>query len=229
MLKKVFFISLFIIAVNAVNAQKLTQFSTDSVKFIKELNEYFYDFSANKKDAEEYMQNFQKVWKSPDFSSKYRAAVYKTSNSMLQRKLKPYPYFIGYLNSVVNFIKSQQNPAIFDNWQACIEKIFAAKNLKNFGEYLEMSENIFANNTFYKSPTYSYRSTQTNYKFEFDSVPKVIFPGFTLIGSSPRGDSISIDNIQGVYYPSSGKFAGKGGRLSWKRTGVGDEDGRAHV
>lgn len=223
MIKKIAFASLFLLLTTIVSAQKLTQFSSDSVKYIKELNEYFYDFSANKKDAEEYVANFQKIWKSQDFSSKYRAAVYKTSNVMLQRKLKPYPYFISYLNAVVNFINSKQNPEVFDNWQLCIEKIFASKNLKNYGDYLEMSENIFENNVFYKSPTYSYRSAETNYKFEFDSIPKVIFPKFTLIGSSPRGDSISIENIQGIFYPSWGKFAGKGGRVSWKRTGVGDD------
>ncbi|MBP8033612.1 MAG: hypothetical protein KAZ71_03380 [Bacteroidia bacterium] len=223
MIKKIVFASLLTLAIHFANAQKITQFSSDSVKYIKELNEYFYDNSANKKDAEEYVLNFQKIWKSPDFSSKYRASVYKTSNAMLQRKLKPYPYFITYLNSVVNFIDSKQNPEVFDNWQLCIEKIFNSKNLKNYGEYLEMSENIFANNVFYKSPTYSYRSEETNYKFEFDSIPKVVFPKFTLIGSSPRGDSISVENIQGIYYPSLGKFVGKGGRLSWKRTGVGND------
>jgi len=222
MFKKLILSSLILLAAQLVNAQKITQFSSDSVKYIKELNEYFYDFSANKKDAEEYVLNFQKIWKSPDFSSKYRLAIYKTSNTMLQRKLKPYPYFVSYLNAVVNFIDTKQNPEVFDNWQLCIEKIFASKNLKNFGDYLEMSENIFADNIFYKSPTYIYKSIETNYKFEFDSVPKVTFPKFTLVGASPRGDSISIENIQGVYYPSSGKFMGKGGKLSWKRTGVGD-------
>ncbi len=223
MIKKIAFASLLLLATHFANAQKLTQFSSDSVKYIKELNDYFYDNSANKKDAEEYILNFQKKWKSPYFSSKYRAAIYKTSNVMLQRKLKPYPYFISYLNAVVNFIDSKHNPEVFDNWQLCIEKIFNSKNLKNYGEYLEMSENIFSNNVFYKSPTYSYRSVETNYKFEFDSIPKVIFPKFTLVAASPRGDSISIENIQGIYYPSWGKFVGKGGRLSWKRTGVGDD------
>lgn len=223
MIKKIIYFLVFIAATHFANAQKTTQFSSDSIKYIKELNEYFYDNSANKQSAEEYVLNFQKIWKSPDFSSKYRAAVYKTSNAMLQRKLKPFPYFMNYLSAVVNFIDSKQNPEVFDNWQLCIEKIFNSKNLKNFGQYLEMSENIFYDNVFYKSPTYSYKSVETNYKFEFDSIPKVIFPKFTIIGSSPRGDSISIDNIAGVYYPSSGKFVGKGGRLSWKRTGVGDD------
>ena len=41
MIKKLFFATLFIIATHISSAQKLTQFSTDSVKFIKELNDYF--------------------------------------------------------------------------------------------------------------------------------------------------------------------------------------------
>ncbi|MCZ8284219.1 MAG: hypothetical protein O9353_02080, partial [Bacteroidia bacterium] len=116
MLKKICLLSLILIFGRlTTHAQKLTEFSKDSVKFIKELNDYFYDFSANKKDAEDYISGFQKVWKSPEFGPKYRAAVYKTSNAMLQRKLKPYPYFITYLNAVVSFIDSKQNPAVFDN------------------------------------------------------------------------------------------------------------------
>jgi hypothetical protein len=223
MIKKLLLILSLALTTNILQAQKLTQFSTDSVKFYKELNDYFMEFSANKKDAEEYMLGFQKVWKSPDFPSKYRQALYKTSNAMLQRKLKPYPYFISYINAVVSCIDSKQSPTTFDNWQGCIEKIFAAKNLKSYGDYLEMSENIFTDNTFYKSPTYAYKSKEARYKFEFDSIPKVIFPAFTLVGSSPRGDSISIENIQGIYYPTWKKFVGKGGKLSWARTGVGND------
>jgi hypothetical protein len=224
MIKKLLFSAvLFVLSTNITTAQKLTEFSTDSIKFVKELHDYFYDFSANKEEAEKYVLDFQKIWKMPDFPRKYRVALYKTSNAMLQKKLKPYPYFIGYINSVLNFIDSKQNPEIFDNWQYCIEKIFKANNLKHFREYLEMSETMFSNNIFYQSPTYSYKSVETNYKFEFDSVPKVIFKKFTLVGSSPRGDSITIENIQGIYYPSVGVFSGKGGRLSWKRTGAGDD------
>lgn len=223
MFKKIIVTALLITLVQLAQAQKITQFSSDSVKYIKELNQYFYDNSANKKEAEEYVENFNKIWKTPDFSSKYRTAVYKTSDAMLQRRLKPYPYFMSYLNAVVNFINSKQNPEVFDNWQLCIEKIFKSKNLKSFAEYLEMSEHIFADNTFYKSPTYAYKSVEINYKFDFDSVPKVIFPKFTLVGSSPRGDSITIQDVQGVYYPAQGRFIGKGGRTSWARTGVGND------
>ena len=220
MTKKITYILSLIISVNFLQAQKITSFSSDSVKYMRELSDYFMDNSPNKKETEAYLDNFQKVWKSPEFPSKYRQALYKTSNNMLQRKLKPYPYFITYINAIISCIDSKQSTATFDNWQGCIEKIFSSKNLKSYADYLEMSENIFVSNTFYKSPTYSFRSKEANYKFEFDSIPKVIFSSITLVGASPRGDSISINNIQGIYYPTWRKFVGKGGRLSWARTGA---------
>ena len=223
MIKKFLLVFFLFFCVHIINAQKLTQFSTDSVKFIKELNEFFIDNSANKKDAEEFITNFGKFWKTPVFETKYRQAVYKTCNAMLQRKLKPYPNFVSYLNAVSNCIISKQDQSVFNNWQTCIDKIFAAKNLKSFANFLEMSENIFSNNVFYKSPTYTYRSQQSKFTFEFDSLPKVIFPEFTLVGASPRGDSISIENISGIFYPTWNKFIGKGGKLSWSRTGIGSD------
>lgn len=166
------------------------------------------------------MSAFSKEWKSPNFASNYRQAVYKTSNAMLQRKLKPYPFFMNYLNTVVNCIKSGQESQVFENWQKCIEKIFASKNLKSFTNYLEMSETIFLNNAFYNSPTYAYKSQTANFKFEFDSIPKVIFSEFNLVGLSPRGDSIMIEKTSGMYYPTWGKFIGKGGKLNWSKTDI---------
>lgn len=220
MFKKIAYLFAFLFVMSNIQAQKLTQFTEDSVKYFKELSEYFNDFSANKDEAAKYMQDFQKIWKTPDFLPKYRKAVYKMSNVMLQRRLKPYPYFMGYLNSVVNFIDSKQPSENFDNWQLCIDKIFASKNMKSYGDFLEMSENIFSDNVFYKSPTYAYSSNAPVYKFEFDSIPKVVFPPFTLVGMNPRGDSIAIEGVQGIYYPTQGRFVGKGGKVTWKRTGL---------
>jgi len=222
-MKKILLLVAVISFTNFLKAQKLSEFSSDSVKFIKELNDYFYDFSVNKKEAEEYVKEFSKIWKSPEFSSTYKKAAYKTCNLMLQRKLKPYPNFMSYLNAMTNYINSDLSSETFTNWQVCIEKIFVSKNLKSFADFLEMSENLFLNNTFYKSPNYSYRSQQSNFKFEYDSIPKVIFPEFTLVGTNPRGDSIMIEKVSGNYYPSSTKFIGKGGKLSWERTGTGND------
>src|ERR1700744_2275901 len=133
-------------------SQKITAFSAASIKFIKELDKYFQDNSANKEDATAFVENLGKFWKTPPYSNFYKNYVYATSNKMLEKKLKPYPYFQNYLIAVANFINSGQPTTNFDAWQSLLDKILAKnKNPKPFNDFLEMSGNIFESGMFYKT------------------------------------------------------------------------------
>src|ERR1700761_7889250 len=92
-------VTLIIISLFSLNAfsQKITAFSADSVKFIKELDSYFQTNSANKDDATAFVENLGKFWRTPAYSRFYKDYVYATANKMLDKKLKPYPYFQNYL------------------------------------------------------------------------------------------------------------------------------------
>jgi len=218
-----FILFLFILSASGIKAQKLSQFSGDTIKFIKELNDFFYDNSANKKDAEAYVLEFSKQWKTPLLAGTYKQVIIETSNQFLQKRLKPYPYFVTYINAMMNFIKSGQPEENRLNWEKCMEKMLKGKSIRGFAEFLEMSENMFAGNIFFKSPSYTYRSLEQNYKFEYDSLPKLVFTDFTLVGQNPRGDSMTIENTKGIYYPTWGRFVGKGGKVEWIRAGLGDD------
>jgi hypothetical protein len=150
-------------------AQKFTSFSEDSVKFVKELDFYFQDNTANKDDAEKFVKNFEKFWKTPEFKKEYKDYVYKTCNKMLIKKMKPYPFFQDYLISVANFINSKKEFSDFESWQKTIEKILAAKGVKSYDQFLEMSLNLFESNIFYKTPSYTWGTIEGEYKFEFES------------------------------------------------------------
>ncbi|MEO8760672.1 MAG: hypothetical protein ABI388_05670 [Bacteroidia bacterium] len=205
-------------------AQKITSFTPDSIKFIKELDSYFQTNSANKEDATAFIENLGKFWKTAAYNNFYKNYVYTTSNKMLDKKLKPYPYFQNYLIGVANFINSGQPAANFDAWQTLLDKIITKnKNPKPFNDFLEMSDNIFENGMFYKTAGVQWYTNSNNYKFDYDSLPKLVFTNTTLMCSNQRDDSISIENTSGNYYPTSGHFYGKGGIVSWKRTGLDGE------
>ena len=204
-------------------AQKITVFSEDSLKFIKELDNFFQENSANKEEAKKYTDEFSDYWKSGVFSNYYKKYVYTTCNTMFSKKLKPYPYFHDYLIAVSNFIESHHPTIEFENWQSCIDKILSKKEAKSFADYLTMSLNLFESNVFYKTPSYYWGTLDGNYRFEYDSVPKLVFSKFTLVGTNSRGDSILVSDIEGVYYPVKGRFFGKGGVLRWERTGLSQE------
>jgi hypothetical protein len=145
-------------------SQKTTAFSTDSVKFIKELDKYFQDNSANKDDAAAFIENLGKNY------------VYATSNKMLEKKLKPYPYFQNYLIAVANFINSKRATSIFDEWQTLLDKIMAkTKSPKPFNDFLEMSDNVFESGMFYKTASCQWYTNGSDYKFDYDSIPKLVF------------------------------------------------------
>src|SRR5688572_15603713 len=83
-------------------AQKLTQFSTDTTKFTRDLSLYFFENSANKEQAAEYIKNFEKLWKENVIAGYFKDICMETSNKLLAKRMKPHPFFYGYLNSVIN-------------------------------------------------------------------------------------------------------------------------------
>ncbi len=134
-------------------AQKTTSFTADSMKFVKELDDFFQANSANKEDAKMFIENLEKFWHSADYKVYYKNYVYATCNKMLDKKLKPYPYFQNYLIAVGNFIHSKQSTDIFDEWQTLLTKISdKTKSPKPLNDFLDMSCNLFENGMFYKSP-----------------------------------------------------------------------------
>jgi hypothetical protein len=222
MMKRIFLMA-FLLASLAGFSQKITSFTADTVKYIKELDAYFQEGSANKEDASKFVENFKKFWQSGAFSKGYKDYVYTTSNSFLAKKLKPYPYFQNYLLAVANFINSKQDFANFEKWHELIEKVLKNKSPKPIDSFLDMSVNLFEDGVFYQSPSFEWYSADGNYRFDYDSLPKLVFQDFTLRGRNSRFDSIGIENTSGTYYPTSGRFYGKGGKVSWKRTGLGDD------
>lgn len=221
-MRRILLLALFLFSLNAFS-QKITAFTPDTMKFIKELDAYFQEGSANKEDAAKFVENFKKFWQSYAFSKGYKDYVYGTTNAMLQKKLKPYPYFQNYLLAVANFINSKQDFDNFEGWQVVLDKVLKSKNPKPIDNFLEMSVNLFEDGVFFRSPSFDWYTTEAVYKFDYDSLPKLVFQEFTLNGRNPRFDSIAVENTSGTFYPSSGRFYGKNGKVSWERTGLGKD------
>lgn len=224
MFKKIIYLTFFLSSFTAqIKAQKFTQFANDTGKFVRDLDFYFFENSVNKEEAKNYIKQFEKLWKENIIAGYFKEVSIKTANAMLAKRMKPYPYFYGYLNTLINCVTLKQSTENFENWQKCVDKFLAGKSNRGVQEYFEMSENMFKNNVFYKTPSYIYYSVEQTYKFEYDTIPKVIFNNITLAGVNPRGDSIAIEKTSGTFYPTSGKFVGKGGIVSWERAGLDKE------
>lgn len=198
----------------------IKQFTEDPIKFLDEVKTMFEATSMDKKELKDYMEQLGLVWNSPKCNDIVKKAAYTTCNLMVKKKLRILPEYQSYLNSVQNFVNSNQSEDNFLSWEESIYKILNGKIIKNYSDYLEMSENLFASNTFYKSAVIEYKSNNNKYIFEYDSVPKVIFPSLNLRMINNQNDSSVIYNTHGVYYPYKGVFIGETGRVNWKKAGL---------
>lgn len=218
-MRKILLSFLCLISISAFS-QKKEQFSNDTLKFISDLNIYFIDNTGSRYEAEGYMKDFIYKWEQNYVSGYFKEIIIKTSNIMASKRLKPNPFFLSYFNVIYNYIESKQPIENFEKYQKCLEKMMNSKVNKNIQDFLTLGENAFKSNILYKSPSYIYYLLEQNYTFDFDSVAKVTFKDVTLIGLNPRGDSIAVEHTNGVYYPNTGRFYCKGGKVSWARCGL---------
>lgn len=197
---------------------QIKSFSEDPVKFIAELETYFE--ATDKKAGREYVEEFTKLyWITNKVDDSKKQAVYKNCNQMLKRRFKPTPEFTNYLNAVKAFVDNNLPATTWSDWQVCFDKMAAGKSNINFAGYIEMSENLFNDNTFYKSITTTWKADNRNWQIVCDSVPLIKFTSLNLKCYS-KGDSSSIYNTSGVFNPVKGEWVGKGGKVNWRRVGI---------
>jgi hypothetical protein len=206
---------------SAIAQGQIKSFTEDPVKFLEELETFLISGSSsnNKKEIKDFLEQFTLIWNTK-LNEKHKSAAYKTCNAMLKKKVRPLPDFKNYLTSLMNFVSTNQPESSFAAWQESLDKILSGKGLKIFSDYLEMSETLFASNTFYKTNSHSWSASNGNYRFEYDSVPKVVFPIINLICLNNHNDSAVIYNTKGTYYPATGKWVGQGGKVTWEKTGL---------
>lgn len=152
--------------------------------------------------------------------------ISQTSNSMLKKRLKPYPHFYDYLLTLINFTTSEQTEQSFSAWQKSLNKLIKSGSSRNVVAFLKFSNNLFSENVLFKSPSVIWKSSNDNYKFDYDSLPKITFRNLTL-KCYAKGDSSLVQNTSGAYYPTKGIWKGYGGNVTWERAGLDQNTVRA--
>lgn len=209
---------------NSAFAQAPKSFSTDSVKFLSEVDDYFSTVKGKEKEGHDFIkEQFKPFWFSGYLSDEKRMFVYTTCVAMLQKKLRPFPDYFNFFSALINFYtKAQLQETSFQSWRTSIEKVIAKGSAKKLSDFLEASNNLFGTNKLYQSPAVEWFAGSNNYSFEFDSLPKIIFSGTNLY-CAVKADTATIFGTSGVYYPTEKKWVGSGGKVTWARAGIDDD------
>jgi len=205
---------------NQSKAQSPKEFPRDSIEFFDVMNDYLSDA---RKEGKDFMKQFEVVWYGGYFSEKQREGVYDVSNRMLKKNYRPFPDFRNFLFTVGSFVTDEnQSDESFTAWQNTLFKLLDDRRKKNFTSFLNFCNDLFRENALYYSPSNVWASNNGDYKFDFDSLPKVTFDSLDLICYS-RGDSMKIIDTRGTYYPTENKWLGQGGTVNWLQAGLEEE------
>lgn len=213
---------LFLLATNFVNSQVLRSFTPDSITFIEELASHFDRISnkENKDEALQTLEEFELLWVAEAFNSKEKQAIYTLSNIMLSKRVKTFPHFRYFLNSLL-LLKNQnfEHRQLMLWMEGLTQALEKSRNLNDFNAIIEFSFSLLSGNILYSTRNYTWQAEKTKFSFNIDSAFHVDFES-TNLTCSTKLDSTIIYNTSGSYYPASADWYGKSGKITWERAGL---------
>ena len=148
-------------------------------------------------------------------------------NKMLKKRMKAIPDFKIYLYSVISFFTTFQSEDSFDAWNITVNKLIDDKK-RYFTVFLTNCNNIFLYNSVYVTQNVKWQGTSPTFSFDYDSLPKVVFPRMDLYcvaKMTPPEYTIQKERFLSYHR----KMERKRGRVLWTRAGITEEQSYAEL
>jgi hypothetical protein len=198
--------------------QKTVYFSNDPSKTVEEMNTFF--GTANKQHeeiAKATTKKFAPFWAT--LSPQLQKSFITLANDMLNRRHRPVPQFSDFIKTYQAIAEHNFDDMEFEVLIRCLKYDIAA-DLNAFGNQMDFYYNLLTENKLNKISGCSwYARDVEDYVFAFDSLPKVIFPSFTLVCTNEK-DSMVIEETTGTYYPTKNQLMGNKGKILWEKAGL---------
>ncbi len=208
-------------------SQQIKSFSPYPEETIPEMLTFFSQASASYKIGIDSMKKFFPTFWS-ELSKKEQDVFIELSNKMLKKRMKPFPHFAVFIKTYYSFTENYPSEGNFKEFIRCLN-YHIDNNTNKYVDLLKLYDNFFNDfvlNTF--TGTQWIAENCNTYYFDLDSMPKIIFPSLDLKATNGN-DSMIIKNTNGVFYPSSLQFYGRGGVIDWSRTGLNPEEVYAEI
>ena len=148
-------------------------------------------------------------------------------NAARTTKMEPMPDYLNLTQAYITYSQNKVSATLFDEWMAAFtalpEKTQKTKEIIGFIDY---SVQLLADRTLYASRTSQWHA-QAGTKFSFavgkNDIKTVFDTPMELSYSSGTGnnaDNNTLHNTVGEYYYLDNRWEGRGGRITWERTGL---------
>lgn len=220
----------FICMPQASDAQKIKTFSSDSIKFVKEISK-FLSKGGHKKDAQKIMPDIKEYWQKT-FTKNERIAIVEDINTLQTKRAIAYPHIKNYILIRINFKKNNTDQQEIKEWEKIFDFLLSNKKMaiRQIEIFLATTYNLQNSKTIFRfpleddgrTPVIEWKSNIPDCKFRFDkeNVFKIIFENINLMCFQKNSGS-AIYNTSGIFYPldRDSKWDGVNGVVTWERAG----------
>lgn len=197
--------------------QRIESFSTEIDKFPVELQMVVKNELT--KDEELMMRDFTFVWSTDLLSVDQKEKIVEASNEILKKTITSTRHFIDLAKFILTLQNNEMAKSQFSVWLKGLSSY--SKNssmpITRIAKFIENSLNLVKSNSLVVNPAYEWKVTNSNYVMKFDTILTISFKNINLICKSDN-DSIYILNTNGTFIPSSNKWDGNGGKVTWIRS-----------
>jgi hypothetical protein len=226
---------LFIILVpGRISAQQFKKFSGNPKKYADELFTFFK--KNNKEDVANFINEFAVFWDTLHFSNEEKVRIMAISNKLLDKKAKPDPSFMSYLQLITDFKNKNHPVESYITWEKGLNSLLENKRayLSQVNQYLTVSSDLLNKGIlFHNASLNTWKVHTSGFHFEFNETIKAIFDVTDLVCLYERpqipSDSIIIYNTKGVFYLMELKWEGNSGTVDWRRSGFKPSDVNAKL
>lgn len=200
-------------------SQMIYKFTNRIDKFPKELQEFMEKNldKSRQKELKVFMETFEDFWMSDTLSEDQKKMVIKDANVMSTKRLRPFPHFQAFIETIIQMGRNSAAHQHFDVWMTSLNPLLEAKSSSNFMTYLDKSIALFANNKIYSSESVDWYISSLDFELKTDDrLPIFVFKTINL-KCTTRKDSTLIFQTQGTLNLITGQWEGIGGRIDWRR------------
>jgi hypothetical protein len=202
----------------ALKAQPVLVFPQEQAAFQAAVTGFLTD--ADKKEGGAFITGaFAPWWNGPYLTAAQRSQVIAVSNTMLKKRFRPLPDFKDFFTVAAAFPAGAHAPAEFDAWLKGLEASSSSSRKQDLVDYIDQARDLFANRMVYDGAGSIWHVGGEPFVFRYDSLLKVHFERTDLTWAS-RTDSSVILSTQGDYLPGKHLWLGRGGTITWQRTGL---------
>ncbi len=200
-------------------AQPVQEFSEEPAEFLKELHKHI--TSTKRQSSQAVADKFKETYELGSIGASELASIMETSNLLLERRTNVYPYWEMYFGAINSFYAAETKWTTFGKWAEITHQV--TENQKRGSNtklkaYLEFSTSLFDNGFIFHSSARTWGTTARSCTFKYTDQPEIDFPQGNIFAHA-TGDTMTIFNSSGTYFPLESEWKGNEGKVQWTRAG----------